>query len=71
MSSAWPRPVAGPTSPRWGPARSAGSSLPLDPERTAADLGFSSVFDNSLDAVADRDFVADALFALAAARACT
>ena len=43
----------------------AGSSLPLDPARTAAELGFSAVFDNSLDAVADRDFVADSLYALA------
>ena len=43
----------------------AGSSLPLDPERTAAELGFGAVFDNSLDAVADRDFVADALYSLA------
>ncbi len=42
----------------------AGSSLPLDPQRTAAELGFAAVFDNSLDAVADRDFVADALYAL-------
>ncbi|MCC5952367.1 MAG: argininosuccinate lyase [Acidimicrobiia bacterium] len=42
----------------------AGSSLPLDPVATAADLGFSAVFDNSLDAVSDRDFVAEALFAL-------
>jgi argininosuccinate lyase len=43
----------------------AGSSLPLDPSGTAADLGFAAVFDNSLDAVSDRDFVAEALFALA------
>jgi argininosuccinate lyase len=43
----------------------AGSSLPLDPAGTAADLGFASVFDNSLDAVGDRDFVAEALFDLA------
>ena len=42
----------------------AGSSLPLDPARTAADLGFARVFDNSLDAVSDRDFVAESLFAL-------
>lgn len=40
----------------------AGSSLPLDPAATAADLGFASVFANSLDAVSDRDFVAEALF---------
>jgi argininosuccinate lyase len=43
----------------------AGSSLPLDPVGTAADLGFDRVFDNSLDAVSDRDFVAEALFDLA------
>jgi argininosuccinate lyase len=42
----------------------AGSSLPLDPEAVAADLGFAATFDNSLDAVSDRDFVAEALFAL-------
>jgi argininosuccinate lyase len=42
----------------------AGSSLPLDPAQTAADLGFAQVFDNSLDAVSDRDFVAETLFAL-------
>ncbi len=43
----------------------AGSSLPLDPAGTAADLGFGGVFPNSLDAVSDRDFVAEALFDLA------
>ena len=42
----------------------AGSSLPLDPEKSAAYLGFDAVFDNSLDGVADRDFVAEVLFAL-------
>ena len=43
----------------------AGSSLPLDPDGVAADLGFAARFENSLDAVSDRDFVAEALFALA------
>ncbi len=43
----------------------AGSSLPLDAAMVAADLGFAKVFDNSLDAVADRDFVLDTLYALA------
>ena len=43
----------------------AGSSLPLDPAATANDLGFAAVFDNSLDAVSDRDFVAESLFDLA------
>lgn len=42
----------------------AGSSLPLDPEKTAAYLDFEGVFDNSLDGVADRDFVAETLFSL-------
>jgi argininosuccinate lyase len=40
----------------------AGSSLPLDPKAVAAELGFGATFDNSLDAVSDRDFVAEALF---------
>lgn len=43
----------------------AGSSLPLDPHGVAADLGFAAAFENSLDAVGDRDFVAEALFDLA------
>ncbi len=43
----------------------AGSSLPLDPDGVAADLGFAGRFANSLDAVSDRDFVAESLFALA------
>ena len=43
----------------------AGSSLPLDPEFTAEVLGFASAFENSLDAVCDRDFVAETLFDLA------
>jgi argininosuccinate lyase len=43
----------------------AGSSLPLDPDGVAADLGFEGRFENSLDAVSDRDFVAESLFDLA------
>jgi argininosuccinate lyase len=43
----------------------AGSSLPLDPDSVATDLGFRGRFENSLDAVSDRDFVAEALFDLA------
>jgi argininosuccinate lyase len=43
----------------------AGSSLPLDPDSVAAELGFARRFENSLDAVSDRDFVAEALFVLA------
>jgi argininosuccinate lyase len=43
----------------------AGSSLPLDPDLVAAELGFAARFENSLDAVSDRDFVVEALFDLA------
>jgi argininosuccinate lyase len=42
----------------------AGSSLALDPDGVAAELGFAARFENSLDAVSDRDFVAEGLFAL-------
>lgn len=42
----------------------AGSSLPLNPARSQQELGMAGLFDNSLDAVADRDFVADTLYAL-------
>ncbi|GAB2817240.1 argininosuccinate lyase [Actinocorallia aurea] len=45
----------------------AGSSLPLDPQAVAADLGFDSAAANSMDAVSDRDFVAEFLFAAALA----
>ncbi|MCC6314340.1 MAG: argininosuccinate lyase [Thermomicrobiales bacterium] len=44
----------------------AGVTFPIDREATAADLGFAAISANSLDAVADRDFVLDALFACAA-----
>jgi len=42
----------------------AGSSVPLDPDGVAQDLGFGARFENSLDAVSDRDFVAESLFAM-------
>ena len=43
----------------------AGSSLPLDPQLTAQELGFGSAATNSIDAVSDRDFVAEFLFVTA------
>jgi argininosuccinate lyase len=43
----------------------AGSSLPLDPKWTATQLGFARSFDNTIDAVADRDFICDLLYACA------
>lgn len=42
-----------------------GSSLELDPEFTAKNLGFATSFANSIDAVSDRDYVAEALFVFA------
>jgi len=41
-----------------------GSGLSLNPAATAKDLGFTSSSANSIDAVSDRDFVAEALFIL-------
>jgi len=43
----------------------AGSTIVLDREAIARDLGFSKVSQNSLDAVGDRDFVAEFIFGLA------
>ena len=40
----------------------AGSSLPLDPDMVAAELGFARAADNSMDAVSDRDFAAEFCF---------
>src|SRR5580700_9141571 len=37
----------------------AGSSLAIDPEAVAAELGFESAAENSMDAVSDRDFAAE------------
>jgi argininosuccinate lyase len=46
-----------------GAGAAGGSSLPLDPHRTAELLGLPAVFDNSLDAVGSRDFAAEYVFA--------
>jgi len=45
-----------------GSAALAGTSLPLDRKYTAKLLGFRSVAANSMDAVSDRDFVAEFIF---------
>jgi argininosuccinate lyase len=41
-----------------------GTSLPIDRKFTAKKLGFSKVSSNSMDAVSDRDFVMELIFAL-------
>ena len=43
----------------------AGTAIPLDREALARDLGFEGVSDNALDAVMDRDFAAEFVFACA------
>lgn len=43
----------------------AGSGLPLDLAATAQDLGFREPYPNSIDAVSDRDFLAELTFACA------
>jgi argininosuccinate lyase len=42
----------------------AGSTLPIDPAHTAKALGFAAPFQNSIDAVSDRDYFAELLFDL-------
>jgi argininosuccinate lyase len=49
----------------YGSGALAGSSLGLDPDAIAADLGFAAATDNSIDATASRDFAAEAAFVLA------
>jgi argininosuccinate lyase len=46
-----------------GAAALAGTGHPLDRQQTAAELGFASVIPNSLDAVSDRDFLCDLVYA--------
>ena len=49
----------------FGAGALAGSSIQPNPEKVAKDLGFSGAMANSIDAVGDRDFAAEALFDLA------
>jgi argininosuccinate lyase len=48
-----------------GAAALAGTSLPIDRDSVAKQLGFAAVMRNSLDASSDRDFAAEFVFALA------
>jgi argininosuccinate lyase len=43
----------------------AGTTLPLEPSVAAEELAFAGLFDNAMDAVADRDFACELLFAAA------
>ena len=47
----------------------AGSPYPLDRESVAKELGFDGITENSMDAVSDRDFVLDYLYAASACMA--
>ncbi len=47
-----------------GAAALAGTSLPIDRQMTARDLGFESVAANSLDVSSDRDYLAEFIFCL-------
>ena len=49
----------------YGSGALAGSSLGLDPDAIAAELGFDAAADNSIDATAARDFAAEAAFVFA------
>jgi argininosuccinate lyase len=48
-----------------GAAALAGSPYPVDPAAVAAELGLEGTFRNSIDAVSDRDFVAELAFVAA------
>ena len=48
-----------------GVAALAGTSLPIDRRMVAKQLGFPRIAENGMDAVSDRDFVAELLFGLA------
>jgi len=50
-----------------GAAALAGSPYPIDPAAAADELGLAATFRNSIDAVADRDFVVELVFAAALA----
>lgn len=47
-----------------GAAALAGTGLPLDRTQVAKELGFPKISENSMDTVADRDFVLETLFCL-------
>lgn len=49
----------------YGSGALAGSSLGLDPDAIADELGFTAAADNSIDATASRDFAAEAAFVFA------
>jgi len=49
----------------FGAGALSGSPLQPNPEKSATSLGFSGAIANSIDAVSDRDFVAEALFIMA------
>ncbi|MDT4999547.1 MAG: argininosuccinate lyase, partial [Mycobacterium sp.] len=49
----------------YGSGALAGSSLGLDPDAIAEELGFAAAADNSIDATASRDFAAEGAFVLA------
>lgn len=49
----------------YGSGALAGSSLQLDPEAIAEELGFDAAAENSLDATASRDFASETAFVLA------
>ncbi len=49
----------------YGSGALAGSSLGLNPDAIAAELGFAAAADNSIDATAARDFAAEAAFVFA------
>ena len=58
-----PPPATPPTHAPWGPRPWPGTTYPLDRFATAEALGFDHPIPNSLDAVSDRDFLLDLIYA--------
>ena len=66
-STAWATCAAASTCCRWAPARWRARRCPSTARRSPRDLGFEAVSPNALDAVMDRDFAAEFVFACAQA----
>lgn len=63
ITSASLPPATPPTRAPWEPPRWPGTTYPLDRFATAEALGFDHPIPNSLDAVSDRDFLLDLIYA--------
>ena len=64
IAAGWPTAADGANVLSLGAAALAGTSLPIDRQAVADELGFADVAANSLDVSSDRDFALEFAFAL-------